>query len=465
MKRGASKRLAQANLAPVTIEAPQQRQATGRSTPRRTASRPRASTRRVAAPSPQQQPVQPSLPANAGVQRGTGPVPGYVANESVAGTKTATPIIEIPQSLSVIGAEQIRDQKLVSKFDDTLRYTPGVIAATFGTDFRDDWFLIRGFDAQQDSLFLDGMALTYFAFAGFKLQPFNLERVEVLRGPSAVMYGGSSPGGLVNAVSKLPPVEPIRYLEAGVNNFGNAYSQFDFGGPVATQPGNGKMLYRIVGQVQGGGTQTDYVNNDNYFIAPSVTWLPDVDTRLTVFAMASHNQTRAPNFLPYVGTVTAAPFGRIPTDLFTGDPSADRYGRTQEMVSYQFEKHLSDNATFRQNGRAAHVEVKYTGLFGQGYATTPAAADIMRGNFLAASKATQLNLDNQFEYRFATGPFQHTTLIGLDLNITRDFKVVASYTNYDLFVSKGSRSDIDRYGSHRQAAPGRFVLDGLHVPG
>ena len=143
---------AQANLPPVTIEAPQPRQAAGRSTPRRTASRPRASARRVASPSSQQQQqVQPSLPANAGVQRGTGPVPGYVANESVTGTKTATPIIEIPQSLSVIGAEQIRDQKLVSKFDDTLRYTPGVIAATFGTDFRDDWFLIRGFDAQQDS--------------------------------------------------------------------------------------------------------------------------------------------------------------------------------------------------------------------------------------------------------------------------------------------------------------------------
>ena len=54
-------------------------------------------------------------------------------------------MIEIPQSLSVIGAEQIRDQKLVSKFDDTLRYTPGVVAGTFGTDFRDDWFMIRGF--------------------------------------------------------------------------------------------------------------------------------------------------------------------------------------------------------------------------------------------------------------------------------------------------------------------------------
>ncbi|WP_439924308.1 TonB-dependent receptor plug domain-containing protein [Nitrobacter sp. JJSN] len=403
---------AQANLPQLTVEAPKPRQTTRRASPRRTASRSSAPARHVSAPSPQQ-PVQPSVGAT---ERGAGPITGYVANQSVTGTKTTTPIVEIPQSLSVIGAEQIRDQKLVSKFDETLRYTPGVVAGTFGTDFRDDWFLIRGFDAQQDSLFLDGMALTYFAFAGFKLQPFNLERVEVLRGPSAVMYGGSSPGGLVNAVSKLPPAEPIRYLEAGVNNFGNAYTQFDFGGPVATQPGNGKMLYRIVGQVQGGGTQTDYVYNDNYFIAPSVTWLPDVDTRLTVFAMAAHNETRAPNFLLYIGTVTKAPFGRIPTNLFTGDPSADRYGRTQEMVSYQFEKHLSDNATFRQNGRAAHVEVNYTGMFGMGhdeFSLDP--ADIARGNFLAHSKATQLNLDNQFEYRFATGPFQHTALIGAEL--------------------------------------------------
>ena len=348
-------------------------------------------------------------------ETGTGTVQGYVANRSVTGSKTDTPIVEIPQSLSVIGAEQIRDQKLVSKFDDVLRYTPGVVAGTFGTDFRDDWFMIRGFDAQQDSLFLDGMNLFYFAFAGFKLQPFNLERVEVLRGPSAALYGGSGPGGLVNAVSKLPPAEPIRYIEAGVNNFGNAYTQFDFGGPVETQPGNGKMLYRVVGQVQGGGTQTNFINNDNYFIAPSVTWMPDIDTRLTVFAMAAHNRTRASAFLPYEGTVTNAPFGRIPTSLFTGDPSADRYTRTQEMVSYQFEKHLTDNATFRQNARAAHVEVNYTGMFGQGWATTPGAADLMRGNFLSASKATQLNMDNQFEYRFATGPFQHTTLMGLNL--------------------------------------------------
>ena len=114
-----------------------------------------------------------------------GPVQGYVANRSVTGTKTTTPIIEMPQSISVIGAEQIRDQKLVSKFDDTLRYTPGVVAGTFGTDFRDDWFMIRGFDAERLAFPRQHEAFL-FSFAGFKLQPFNLDRVEVLRGPSAI---------------------------------------------------------------------------------------------------------------------------------------------------------------------------------------------------------------------------------------------------------------------------------------
>ncbi|WP_244553451.1 TonB-dependent siderophore receptor [Nitrobacter vulgaris] len=345
-----------------------------------------------------------------------GPVQGYVANRSATATKTDTPLIEVPQSISVIGAEQIRDQKIVSKFDDTLRYTPGVVAAQYGQDHGDDWFVIRGFFAQNDSLFLDNLQLYSSTFTGWKLQPFNLERVEVLRGPSAILYGGSAPGGLVNAVSKAPPAERLGFIEAGVNNFGNAYTQFDFGGPVTTtEPGSGKILYRIVGQVNRGGTQTNFVNDDNYFIAPSVTFLPDVDTRLTVLAMASQNRTRVQGFLPYIGTVTDAPFGRIPTNLFIGDPSVGDYSRQQKMVSYQFEKHLSDNATFRQNGRVANVAADYNGIIGFGYATTPAAADIARGTFIARNNATQLSQDNQFEYRFATGPFRHTAVMGLDL--------------------------------------------------
>lgn len=358
--------------------------------------------------------VQPPRRNATVVENPRGPIEGYVAGRSMTGTKTNTPIMQTPQAISVIGSEQIRDQK-PGKLDEILRYAPGVVASTFGADNRNDWFLIRGFKSDDIGLFLDGLQLFYTSYASWKLQPFNLERVEVLRGPSAVLYGGSSPSGIVNAVSKMPPAEPIRYLETGVNNFGNAYVAFDFGGPVQTQASNGQLLYRVVGQVQNGGTQVDFTPNNNYFIAPSVTWRPDADTSFTVLASASYNQTRSQNFLPYVGTVVDAPFGRIPTQLFASDPSMDTFKREQEMLGYQFERNLSDSVTFRQNARFAHVDVTLATLYGLGYATTPAAANLARGNFVTRGIANQADLDSQLEYRFATGPLRHTMLFGLDL--------------------------------------------------
>jgi len=394
------------SLPSVVVTSPEKRTAaTTRRSPRPAA--------RSAAASRRPQPKREAAPATV-VENPRGAVQGYVAGRSMVGTKTNTPIMQTPQSLSVIGSEQIRDQK-PGKFDEILRYTPGVLAGTFGADPRNDWFLIRGFKSDDIGLFLDGLQLFYTSFASWKLQPFNLARVEVLRGPSAVLYGGSSPSGIVNAVSKMPPTEPIRYLETGVNNFGNAYLAFDFGGPVATSPENGKLFYRVVGQVQNGGTQVDFTPDNNYFIAPSLTWKPDADTTFTVLASASKNDTRSQNFLPYTGTVVSAPFGRIPTSLFASDPSVDKFKREQEMLGYQFERNLSDDVTFRQNARFAHVDVTLATLFGLGYETTPAAANLLRGNFITRGVANQGNLDSQLEYRFNTGILQHTALFGLDL--------------------------------------------------
>ncbi len=358
-----------------------------------------------------------------------GPINGYVATRSMTGTKTNTPINETPQAISVVGAEQIRDQKPVM-FDEILRYSPGVVAGTFGADTRNDWFLIRGFKSDDNSTFLDGLQLYYNAYASWKLQPFNMERVEILRGPSAVLYGGSSPSGIVNAISKMPPAEPIHYIEAGVNNFGNAYVGFDLGGPVQTSKDNGQLFYRLVGQVQNGGTQVDFTPNNNYFIAPSVTYKPDADTSITVLASASYNQTRGIAFLPYEGTVTNAPFGKIPTSFYPGDPSTNTFKREQEMLGYQFEKNLSDDVTFRQNARFAHVDVTYRDYVGNGYANH-ATGTLNRYNWYVKNTANQADMDNQLEYRFDTGPVKHTMLFGVDLKSY-------SIDDYELFENNGS---------------------------
>jgi len=357
---------------------------------------------------------RPQPPRNVGfVETPLGPVHGYVAGRSSSGTKTNTPIMETPQAVSVIGAEQIRDQK-PNKLDEVLRYTAGVRAGTFGADTRNDWWLIRGFKSDDIGLFLDGMQLFYTSYASWKLQTPNMERVEVLRGPSAVLYGGSSPSGIVNVISKMPPAEPVRFIETGVNNFGNAYVGFDVGGPVVTSPENGKLFYRVVGQVQNGPTQVNFTPDNNYFIAPSVTWKSDADTTFTVLASASRQETRGINFLPYEGTVTNARFGRIPTSFFAGDPSVDKFTREQEMLGYQFERNLTDDLTFRQNARFAHVDVTYRGYVGNNWADINTAS-LGRYNWYAKNTANQANLDNQLEYRFNTGAVRHTMLFGVDL--------------------------------------------------
>jgi iron complex outermembrane receptor protein len=344
-----------------------------------------------------------------------GPIDGYVAQTSMTGTKTNTPLMETPQAISVVGAEQIRDQK-PANVAEALRYAPGVGAETFGADTRNDWFKIRGFDAQDVGLFMDGLQLSTFAFATWKIQPYSIERIDILRGPSGTLYGGSGPGGLVNIISKTPTTQPINYLETGVNSFGNSYVNFDFGGPVATPSGpSNELYYRMLGGVRNGGTQTDFTNDDNYSIAPSFRYRPDLDTSFTVIASASKDQTRVQSFLPYVGTVVTAPFGRIPTSLFASDPSVDYFKREQEMIGYQFEKNIADTLTFRQNTRFAHDDVSFQTLLGNGYVNSnPSTAMLSRFNDFAHDVADQANVDNQLEYRFATGPVLHKALFGVD---------------------------------------------------
>src|SRR5450631_1288658 len=270
------------HLPPVVVDSPNSRRAA--STPAKPAARAASSgaskraqraARTVAAPRrPTERSAQDVQPG----QDPRGPINGYVADRSLTGTKTHTPLMETPQAISVIGREQIRDQN-PNSFAEALRYAPGVRSETFGADTRNDWFKIRGFDAQDVGLFADGLQLSTFAFATWKFQPIDIERIDILRGPSAVLYGGSGPGGLVNVISKIPSFVPSNYVEAGVNSYGNRYLSFDFTGPVATPSGpSNELYYRLLGTVKGGDTQTDFTPDNTYFVAPSVTYKPDADT-------------------------------------------------------------------------------------------------------------------------------------------------------------------------------------------
>jgi len=134
----------------------------------------------------------PAVTVEADRQSATGPVSGYVAERSLTGTKTNTPVTEVPQSVSVIGRDELDDRGVLSVVE-ALRYVPGVASQTNGADTRgqDDWINLRGYSGYGTSLYQDGLRMNTNAggFASQRSEPYGLERIEVLRGPASVLYG------------------------------------------------------------------------------------------------------------------------------------------------------------------------------------------------------------------------------------------------------------------------------------
>lgn len=124
---------------------------------------------------------------------GAGPVGGETDPYTLTGVLTPTRLTEVPQSVSVLSAEQIGARNS-GKLDDALQYTAGVQGAPYAYDSDTNWIFLRGFDATQTGVFMDGAQLLSYGFGSFYIDPFLVERVEVLRGPSSTVYGSSNPG-------------------------------------------------------------------------------------------------------------------------------------------------------------------------------------------------------------------------------------------------------------------------------
>lgn len=358
----------------------------------------------------------------------TGPVSGYAAKKSRTGSKSDSEINEIPQSVSVIGREELDDRGVTSKVDEVLRYTPGVTSQPFGADPDTDWIYVRGFDASQTGLFLDGLNLYSYAFGAFQIDPFLLERVEVLKGPASVLYGAANPGGIVNLVSKRPLGKRHLYTEVGINNYGNAFFGFDAGDTL----NDGTFNYRVTGKLAGGNQYTDYSKDFRGSIMPQFEWTPDDATTLNVYASYSAlDQVHVGNgFYPYTGTVVDAAFGRIDPDSFYGEPDIDHGEYQQTMLGYEFEHTFDNGLTFTQNARYAHLNKHEIGpyIYGYynidtstGYLSEPAGSDyyFTRIGFEGQTKVDAFAIDNRLNGEFETGGFEHDLIVGLDYKYYR----------------------------------------------
>lgn len=280
-------------------------------------------------------------------QEPTAPVTGIVATKTLSATKTSAEIVKTPQSVSVITRDQMAMQDVTS-VSQALRYSAGVFTEYRGSSNRNDEVFVRGFSYVPK--FLDG--LSFGATASSQtgtIDPWLLERVELIRGPASVLFGQVNPGGLISMTSKRPTAEAIHNVQFRTGNHDLAEGAFDFGGKLSD---DGRVLYRVNGIARTQHNQVDDYKETRMAIAPAITWYPNDQTRFTLLTSYQKDPDAGyRNFLPAYGTVKSANGQYIPYDFNVSDPSYDQSWREQTLIGYELEHQFTDNMTFRQNAR------------------------------------------------------------------------------------------------------------------
>ncbi len=403
-------------LPPVTVDAPKVKRAKPKVV--QAGSHSRVAARNAHSPQSHGDAASPSAGPGAGTRRvesAWGHVDGYVATRSGSGTKTDTPLIETPAAISVVTQDQIKAQG-AETVPQAIRYVSGVTVEQSGADLRFDNIYIRGFLADQ---YLDSLKLIQGTWAQTIVEPFNLERIEVLHGPASVLYGQASPGGLVDLVSKRPTLDPTNEMFVTTGSYGRIQGGVDLSGPIDKDK---EFLYRFAASGFDVGSQVDDTRYERVSIAPSLTWRPDNDTTIT-FLGTYQNDPNAGfyNQLPANGVGTLYPLAngsKIPTSFFSGDPAYDKMQRTLGSGGYLLEHRFDNVWTVRQNLRLQENDANVAVASPTG--TIDAAGNMARSAFTDQETVRSLTLDNQAEAKFWTGPFQHTALIGIDYQTGSD---------------------------------------------
>ncbi|PLR38548.1 ferrichrome porin FhuA [Chimaeribacter coloradensis] len=340
-----------------------------------------------------------------------GPAATVAAKRSATGTKTDTPLVKTPQSVSVVTSDEL-EMRQPDTVKEALSYTPGVFASRGSSDILDA-VAIRGFTNTNTNQYLDGIKLQGDNYSEVSMDPYFLERVEVLRGPSSVLYGKSNPGGLVSMVSKRPTTETLREVQFSMGTDNLYQTGFDFGGAIDDA---GVYSYRLTGLARSQDAQQAMSQEKRYAIAPSFTWHPDDNTTFT-FLSNFQNDPEAGYYgwLPRQGTVVPYTDAngnqrKLPVD-FTEGEQEDKFSRNQKMVGYSVEHAFNDTWTVRQNLRYTMLSTHYIGHYGNGYV---APATIQRNFVDSSEKLNNFDVDTQAQAKFATGQVDHTLLMGVD---------------------------------------------------
>ncbi|MGQ9370202.1 TonB-dependent siderophore receptor [Azospirillum sp. ST 5-10] len=334
-----------------------------------------------------------------------GPDVTVVAKRSATGSKTDTDILELPAAVSVVTQKEL-ERRNVHDLQQALSYTSGVVVDGYGSDDRYDYFAIRGFQQTTLGNYRDGLSMRIPGWTTSRLEPYGLQRVEVLKGSTSTLFGLNGPGGLVNSITKRPQSDP----------HGEAYTTFgedhveagtDFGGPLDEQ---GIWSYRLTAMGQDGDHDGDYSNDDRIYVAPALTAKSPDGTSLTLLTDYSKRKGNAGYGYPAGADVGA--------DTFLGEPDFNKFDTEQIDVGYLLEHPVTDRLAFRQNARYTHLTLDYEQVYALSADPT---AD--RAAFAVDGTVNRFAIDNQLQYDRGWGAVETKTLVGVDFSYDKNHEI------------------------------------------
>ena len=358
---------------------------------------------------------------------------GLINQDKVAKTgKLNVSIQDTPASISVVDKQFIQDTG-AKNIQDALLYSAGVYSGNYGFDTRGDWKVVRGLDA---SNFQDGLRSVYGYYNSTRTDVYTLESIEVLKGPSSVLYGQSELGGIVNAVSKLPQEVQQGEIWAQVGSYDRTQLATDVTGPLTD---DGRWLYRLVALQRKSGTQVDYVDDDGYVVAPSLTWKPVDGTEVTLLVNRQENDGGvSAQFLPIYGTLEPGPRGQVPTERFVGEPGWDRYDQDRTDITLFFNQKIADGWKFATTIRSSESEA-ITREHWIDIGAVPDADGNVTRTIYQVDRATDVNsADTRIEGEFNLGVTKHTLAVGVD-------RVDAFWEDSNYFYGAGLGGTINLY--------------------
>ncbi|WP_262690737.1 TonB-dependent siderophore receptor [Kordiimonas aestuarii] len=327
-------------------------------------------------------------------------------------TKMDTPIFETARSVSIEDQQQLLD-KGVLELADAYVYAPGVIGQTYGFATRGDWVKVRGLDVPE---YRDSLQALFGNYNNTRSHVYTLEQVEILKGPSSVLYGQGSPGGLVNVVSKRPQQEASNEIVAEYGNFDRKQIAADLTGPLDD---DGRFLYRMTAVYRDADTQIDYVEDDALVIAPSITWRPNERTNVTILGnYQDYNGQAAAQFVPTQGALLPAPNGEhFDPNVFLGEPEFDRYDTKTKSITLLADHDFNASWGMEATARYTKGEAKYNQAwpaFIGGNRYLDDEGNVARTFYKNEADSKQFAVDVRMRGEFSTGRLEHNLLVGVD---------------------------------------------------